>query len=127
MAKRTFELETTNNDLQKEIIERKEAENALKNSEQRLADIINFLPDATFVIDKEGVVIAWNHSIEALTGVKATDILGKGNYEYSLPFYSERRPILIDLVLKSYPDFEKKYNNMKKSGGWLPGRRSVYT
>ena len=46
-----------------DITERKHMENALRESERRLADIINFLPDSTFVIDKEGKVIAWNHAI----------------------------------------------------------------
>jgi len=40
----------------------------VKNSEQRLADIIDFFPDATFVIDKEGLVISWNRAMEVLTG-----------------------------------------------------------
>lgn len=47
-----------------------------------------------------------------MTGVQASDIIGKGNYEYSLPFYLERRPILIDLAMRyddtistSYADF----------------------
>ena len=79
-----------------DISDRKSAESALKESERRLANIINFLPDATFVINKEGRVIAWNRAIEKLTGIKAEQILGKGDYEYALPFYGERRPILID-------------------------------
>ncbi len=49
----------------------KAAESALKESERRLANIIDFLPDATFVIDKEGRVIAWNRAIEKMTSVKA--------------------------------------------------------
>jgi PAS domain S-box-containing protein len=71
------------------------------------------LPDATFVINREGVVIAWNRAIEKMTGIRAANILGKGNYEYALPFYKERRPILIDLVLK--PDFglKKEYESIK--------------
>jgi PAS domain-containing protein len=60
VKERTSELETTNKELQNEVIERKQVEYALKDSERRLADIINFLPDATFVIDREGRVIAWN-------------------------------------------------------------------
>ena len=80
-----------------DITERKRAEDAMKDSERLLADIINFLPDATLVIDKEGRVIAWNRAIEALTGIPAEEILGKGGYEYALPFYGARRPILIDL------------------------------
>lgn len=62
-------------------------------------DIINFLPDATFVINSEGQVIAWNQAMEDMTHVKADEMLGKNNYEYSIPFYGERRKILIDIVL----------------------------
>ena len=53
------------------ITERKQAEEALKESEQQLANIIDFLPDATFVIDKEGEVIAWNKAMEEMTGLKS--------------------------------------------------------
>lgn len=73
---------------------------ALSEIERQLANVINFLPDASFAIDREGRVIAWNHVMEEMTGVKAEDILGKGNYEYSIPVYGIRRPMLADLVLQ---------------------------
>ncbi|MDD3975349.1 MAG: ATP-binding protein, partial [Methanothrix soehngenii] len=101
-----------------DISARKSAERALKESERRLADIIEFLPDATFVVDKNGKVISWNRAIEKMTGVEAELILGKGDYEYSLPFYGERRPTLIDMAKgidpKIDPEFEKKYENLKR-------------
>ena len=101
-----------------DISARKSAERALKESERRLADIIEFLPDATFVVDKNGKVISWNRAIEKMTGVEAESILGKGDYEYSLPFYGERRPTLIDMAKgidpKIDPEFEKKYENLKR-------------
>ena len=81
-----------------DISDRKRAEGALKESERLLTSIISFLPDATFVIDKEGRVISWNRSMEKMTGVKAEQILGKMNYEYALAFYGKRRPMLIDAV-----------------------------
>jgi PAS domain S-box-containing protein len=84
----------------RDITERKEAEDALKDSERRLADIINFLPDATFVINRQGTVIAWNRAIETMTGIIAKEMLGKGHHEYALPFYGKRRPMLADLVLE---------------------------
>jgi hypothetical protein len=46
-----------------------------------------------------------------MTGVKGQDILGKGNYEYALPVYGERRPILIDYVFKEKEDYRAKYAN----------------
>ena len=100
--------------------EHKRVEEALRESEQKLANIIDFLPDATMVIDKEGTVIAWNQAMEELTGVKTEDMAGKGNYEYALPFYGERRPILIDLVHKPQDKLEK-YAEVKREGLSLSG------
>jgi PAS domain S-box-containing protein len=87
-----------------DITELKRAEQNLVESKRRLSQIIDFLPDATFVVDKNGQVIAWNRAAEAMTGIGAKDMIGKGNYEYSLPFYGERRPILIDFAL--HPEWE---------------------
>jgi signal transduction histidine kinase/CheY-like chemotaxis protein len=39
-------------------------------------------------------------------------MVGKDNYEYALPFYGERQPILIDLVLE--PDGIEKYEEVKR-------------
>ena len=68
------------------------------------------------VIDLDGKVIAWNRAIEEMTGIRAEDILGKGDYEYAIPFYGERRPVLIDLVGKWDKEIEKKYRYVKKEG-----------
>ena len=116
VVERTSQLEAANKNLQNEIVERKEAEIALKDSERRLGEIINFLPDPTFVIDKEGKVIAWNRAVENLTGVNAKEILGKGDFEYSRAFYGESRPMLIDLALRSDLFFEGKYEDLKMIG-----------
>ena len=96
-----------------DITKRNQAEEALLDSEKKLVNIVNFLPDATFVIDTKGKVITWNKAIEEMTGVKAKDMVGKGNYEYALPFYGERRPVLIDLVLESENQI-KKYDEVKR-------------
>jgi PAS domain S-box-containing protein len=47
--------------------------------------------------------------MEEMTGVKAGDMLGKGNYEYALTFYQARRPMLINLVLEPDSEIENKY------------------
>lgn len=97
-----------------DVTEYKRTEEALIESERRLTDIINFLPDATFAIDRDGRVIAWNRTMEELSGVRAVDILGKGNYEYSLPFYGRRQPLLADFVLKPDRDAEERYSFITK-------------
>jgi len=58
-------------DLQDEIAEKNHAEFALKDSERRLGDIIDFLPDAALVLNKEGKVIVWNKAIESYDGNKS--------------------------------------------------------
>ena len=95
------------------------AENALRESERRLSEIIDFLPDATFAIDLAGKVIVWNRAIEEMAGVEAADMIGKGDYEYAIPFYGMRRPILIDLVFISDEEIEKKYRFIEKKGDIL--------
>ena len=99
-----------------DITERIQAEEALKESKRELADIISFLPDATLVIDKNGTVRAWNRAMVEMTGVPAEQMIGKANYEYALPFYHERRPMTIDLVLHDDPAIAAKYPVMKKEG-----------
>ena len=92
-----------------DITDSKLAEEALLESRRRFGDLIEFLPDATFAIDLEGKLIAWNLAAEELTGVKAKYILGKKDYEYALPYWKERRPMSINLVLKSNRKYEKTY------------------
>jgi PAS domain S-box-containing protein len=88
----------------------------LRQSESRFADIIDFLPDATFVIDRERRVIAWNRAMEKMTGVLAEEMLGKGDYEYAHPFYHFKRPILIDLAFSSDTNIEQYYTWVKREG-----------
>jgi diguanylate cyclase (GGDEF)-like protein len=90
-----------------------------------LADIIDFLPDATMVIDIGGKVIAWNRAMEKMTCIKGRDIIGKGDYAYSIPFYGEKRPILIDLALRPDPEFEKKYASIQREGYNVSGESVI--
>jgi len=104
--------------VQKAILQRR-AEASVRDHERREADIINFLPDATFAIDTGGVVIAWNRAMERMTGVRSDEVLGKGDYEYALPFYHERRPLLINLVLDDDQAIAEKYPFVKREGKTL--------
>lgn len=89
-------------------------ESELQSAQQELLDIIEFFPDATFVIDKDRKVIAWNRALEKMTGVPKADMLGKGDFAYSVPFYGEPRPILIDLIGTAHPEAQKLYEYVAK-------------
>jgi PAS domain-containing protein len=88
----------------------------LRESEQQLHEIIEFLPYPTFAVNREGVVIAWNQAVEELTGVKKGEILNKGDYAYSHAFYGLKRPALLDLILSPNPETEAWYPEKKKEG-----------
>jgi len=111
-----------------------EANEAIKESEQQLFNIIEFLPDPTFVINQEKKVIAWNHAMAELTKVKAHTMIGKGDYEYSMPFYGECRPTLIDLVFHPINEINEKYkqvtfhNNVLTAESFVPmiGNQGAY-
>ena len=98
------------------ITKRKLAEEKLLDANQRLLDIIDFLPDATFVVDNKGVVIAWNNAIEKMSGLPKKDIIGKGNYAYAVPLYGKPRPLLLDYILKNTTGQESPYYDIKSRG-----------
>lgn len=83
---------------------------------ERLASIIEFLPDPTFAIDTSGRVIAWNRACEALTGVEGQELLGRGDHAYAVPFFGDRRPILIDLLDHPAPEIEATYKYVDRRG-----------
>jgi len=100
-------------------VQQRWAEESIRDFERREADIINFLPDATFVIDPAGHIIAWNHAMEDMTGIPAAEMLGKGEYEYALPFYGKRQPTLIDLVFEPDEVIAEKYAHLSHRNGTL--------
>lgn len=103
----------------RQAIQQRRAETNIRDLERREAQIINFLPDATFAIDTNGTVIAWNRAMEEMTGVPASRMLGKGDYEYAIPIYHERRAVLIDLVLNDDPVLAARYPSLKREGRTL--------
>ncbi len=99
------------------ITERKRSEQALADSEQRLANIIDFLPDPTWAIDNNGRVIEWNQALERLTGINKSDIIGKSDYAYAVPFWGAPRPVLIDRVLNGDRQLENQYLTLREYDG----------
>jgi PAS domain S-box-containing protein len=51
-----------------------------------------------------------------MSGIPARDMIGKGDYEYSIPFYGVRRPQLMDLVWKDDPSILQNYPHVSRDG-----------
>jgi len=103
----------------RQAVQQRRADKIIHDHERREADILNFLPDATLAIDTHGVVIAWHHAIEEMTGVPAQEMIGKGDHEYAIPFYGIRRPILIDLVFSPDQEIRQMYSFVRAEGDVL--------
>jgi PAS domain S-box-containing protein len=100
-----------------EISDRKRLEEAFRSDKLQMSGVIYNIPDPTFAIDREGRVIAWNRAIEELSGVKAVDILGKGGYEYAIPFYGDTRPTLANLIFATDQELKARgYFNITRTG-----------
>jgi PAS domain S-box-containing protein len=105
---------------------RKTAEDKLINSEQQLKEIIDFLPDPTWVIDKDGIIMHWNRALERLTNKKASEMIGKDDYEYAIPFFGKRRCVLIDIALDQNKSSECFYKKIDKEGNILTSPDDFY-
>lgn len=112
----------------RDITAQRQAEEAHLKSEQRLAAIFDFLPDATWAVDKQGTLIAWNKACQELTGVPAEKMLGRGNHCYAVPFYGTPRPMLIDFALNPTTEqlqpYLDGYTNFSIQGGNITAESS---
>ena len=105
----------------RDISKRKEMEASLRESRQLQADIFDFLPDATFVVDIEKRVIAWNRAMEEMSGVSKENMMGQGDHAYTIPFYGDRRDHLLDLVDVDDEELKAKYKKVTRQGERLYG------
>jgi PAS domain S-box-containing protein len=102
-----------------DMTDQKLAEDAEQESKSKLAAIIEFLPDATFVIDRDGKVIAWNRAMEEMTGVDKEDMIGQGDHAYAIPFYGEKRRQLLDLLDGNDNEVASRYQYVTRKGNTL--------
>jgi len=108
VKERTSELEEANKQLQKEIVERKYAEEALqinearlRLNEARLRQIIDLVPHRIFVKDRDGCFILVNRATAEAYGTTSEDIVGKSYLELTgvepeFPQYLENDRKVID-------------------------------
>jgi PAS domain S-box-containing protein len=103
----------------KSAVSRRQAEKNLLESQKKIADIIDFLPDATFAINLDGEVIAWNRATEIMTGTSKDSVLGQSDYAHSIPFYGTPRDMLLDLIDKRDEEFPPEYQAIQRNGSTI--------
>jgi PAS domain S-box-containing protein len=86
----------------------------IKDLPKYYLSLVDALPDSIFAIDMDGRVRIWNNAMEKITGRSARAMIDKGDYEYALPFYRSRRPVLLDLCLRPQLNISLNYNYVHK-------------
>jgi len=109
-----------------EITDGERFEDSFGYNHQQMSGVIYNIPEATFAVDRHGRIIAWNRAIEELTGGLGADLLLKGNHEYAIPFFKDRRPMIIDLIFASDTEIEDQgYTGIQWTGNTLSAETTV--
>ncbi len=87
---------------------------------KELHDIIESIPIALFVIDKNHNVTYWNKACEILTGLSAKEIIGTKKHWMSL--YKRERPTLADLIVDNIPRPDEVKNRDYPKCKWWKSR-----
>ncbi len=90
-------------------------------SSKTLAKIVDGSAIPLFVITREHIITHWNTALEALSGRKRDDVIGKDDHWMS--FYSEKRPSMADLIVEgaSAREIEVYYRDKFKKSPLIEG------
>ncbi len=91
------------------IDELRQAQASIKARDRSLSEIIDFLPDPAFAVDRDGRVTFWNKALERLTSIAAADMLGKGDFAYGAAFYGQPVPLLLDYARGAVSTPDSRY------------------
>ena len=98
--------------ISEDITQRKLAERAQREVEDRLSQIIMGSPIPTFVIDNDHLITHWNKALENVTGLSGSEVIGT-NKQW-MAFYPNKRPVMADLLVdNATKDEVLKYYNGK--------------
>jgi diguanylate cyclase (GGDEF)-like protein len=119
---------------QKEVVEvslYKDVDHVLVQEHEKdhitLLKMVELLSDPAFTIDLDGRVTSWNNAMADFTQVQADEMVGKDRYEYALPFYGHRQPMLLDYVLHKEMLPPEKYNSIRPEDGLTTAEISLNT
>jgi PAS domain S-box-containing protein len=104
----------------RDITERKEAEEAVRESEEKLKKVLYGSPIPQFFISKDHRVVYWNGAMEKYSGIMADEIVGTKDHWRA--FYDKERPCLADLLVDGlFEEIPKWYKGNCRSSRFVDG------
>ena len=85
VAEPTADLKTANEALQLQLSARKQAEEALRSSEERARQIVSAGLDAIVMMDSSGIITQWNLQAERIFGWSSEEAIGRKMVETIVP------------------------------------------
>jgi len=98
---RTAELRETNESLRREIVEREQAEEALRESEETARALLNAPPDLASLIDTGGFILDANEAMAQRYETDVNELIGTYSWDLIPPDVAERRKPYFDQVIGS--------------------------
>jgi len=94
---------------------------ALHEAAERLAQIVNGISVATFVINSDHTITHWNRACEVMTGLAADQVVG--TRQQWCGFYPSERPVMADLILDNAiaDDVDRLYHGKFRPSALIEG------
>jgi two-component system cell cycle sensor histidine kinase/response regulator CckA len=102
-----------------DITSRRDAEEALRKSEDRYRSVVEQATDIIFSVDMNGVCVSLNKAFETLTGFRVEDWIGRHFVDLLHPGSVERGMKHFHAVLSGAPPYCEDYRLRTKAGDYL--------
>ncbi len=115
VEERTLELSEANALLKQEITERRQAEEALRESEKKYRDLVENISEVIYAADKDGVITYISPAVESFIGYSPSEIMGRSFAEF---IYQEDLPRVRESFQRILSGYVKasEYRYLTRSG-----------
>lgn len=117
LTRRITDYRNMRDQAQREVLERQQAEQRLKESEDRLRRVVEHMPVMMVAFDAQRKIIAWNRECERVTGYSAAEIIGNTQaLKWLYPDATLRKQVIKSLIQSQQPVYDLELELTSKDG-----------